>query len=167
MYHTLARNDHTSDRNVTRTDPIPDPLRNHKVLLSPNEVKTSINAYIDLYCKSKLPLLTESQKYHTSYTVRRFICEHSNFVYNATIVSKKKLILYLCDNCLVPYKQTAIYHVAELYNQNGLFPHDTWTGFSTRGRKPYLSPYGFNELVSSIQEATAGGVAMPLSKVKE
>ena len=158
MYNTL-----TSNRsNIIVPDPLNDQQDNAKTLMySPIQIN------IDEYCKSRLPMLEETQKFLSPFCVEKFLSEHDNFVHEGTIISTKKLIVYLCDNNLVPYKQTALYRIAELYHQNGIFHHDTWTEISTRGRKPFLSSNGFNDLVNIIEEETTGGITMPLWKVKQ
>ena len=84
MHNTL-----TSNRsNIIVPDPLNDQQDNAKTLMySPIQIN------IDEYCKSRLPMLEETQKFLSPFCVGKFLSEHDNFVHEGTIISTKKLIV--------------------------------------------------------------------------
>ena len=76
-------------------------------------------------------------------------------------------ISYLIKNNIVPLQQTSVYRLVELYNTNCLSPSDKWTDVTSPGTKGLLSAQGLKLLVDTAQNATLGGVSMPLSKIKQ
>ena len=106
MCHSLAGNNQ-----VTETFHHP---RSSQKSSRNHEETTSTNTYIDVYCKSKLLPLIETQKHITPFAVGKFLSERTDFVHNRTVTTMKILILYLCDNCLVPYKQNTMYCIADI-----------------------------------------------------
>ena len=73
----------------------------------------------------------------------------------------------MIKNKKVPVKQTALYHLIDLFKKkDSISPSDSWAEVTTAGSKGLLSKEGFNWLVSTIQNDTLGRKSMPLSKVK-
>ena len=68
---------------------------------------------------------------------------------------------------IVPICKTTLYHILSLYSCSCLSTTDTWTELTKPGRKTYLSSQGFDHIVSHICSATAGGISMPLEKIRK
>ena len=127
---------------------------------------TDFDNFVKEYCLSKLSSVPPLKKYYTPYSIGKFIACHKVIKFGNRRVSQKTLTEYLISSSNAPVKRNALYRLANTYQLHVLLPSSTWTETTTLGRKPYLSIFGFNELVKYIQEKTSGGIAMPISKIK-
>ena len=131
-----------------------------------DNMSEELMAYLKVYCTPKLPIIGS---YPTPYTVAKFLVshEHNHHKWNGYSISKWTLIQYLTKTEFVPLQKSSIYRICDLFKSDCVSPTKKWSEVTQPGSKSLLSPQGFNLLVTTIQNATLGGISLPLSKVKK
>ena len=126
----------------------------------------SIDQFIVHHWRSTLPPL--ESRYYKPYHIIQFLTNHGKrpVYFCGELVTKRMVIDSLIQNNVVPIHKTTLYRISTLFNCSCMSTTDTWTELTKPGCKAYLSFQGFDYIVSHIRLATAGGVSMPLGKIR-
>ena len=156
LYQSFGQITQSSDRKENNSD---------RSLISDN--MNSLQKFIIRHWRSELPPL--ESKYYKPFHVARFLCNFGRrpLYFRGVLVTKKMVIESMIENQVVPFRKTTLYRISSLYNCSCLSTTDTWTELTKPGRKGYLSSQGFDHIVSHICSATAGGITMPLDKIRK
>ena len=169
MYKILAENTISTLSPPTETtrDSNPQPILQLDITTNTTSVSDDYDKYIHTYCTSKLPILSSHQRYYYPYCVAKFLATHKSTRSHTYRLNVNNLICYLIQKNAVPVKRTTLFKLVNTYKNNVIVESDTWSELTTSGRKAFLSPKGFNSVVSQVQEKTQGGIVMPFSKVSK